>query len=67
MEHSQLYFKITSLPNDLKSEVIDFIDFLMKKRKKEVEKKKPKFGCAKGEIFISPDFDEPLDDFKEYT
>lgn len=66
MEQSQLYFKITALPSNLKSEVIDFIDFLMKKRKKEVGNKKPKFGCAKGEIFISPDFDEPLDDFKEY-
>jgi len=36
------------------------------KKKKEIKKKKPKFGCAKGQIYISPDFDEPLDDFKEY-
>ncbi len=28
--------------------------------------KKPIFGCAKGEIHITPDFDEPLEDFKEY-
>ena len=66
MEHIQLYTKITSLPNDIKSEVNDFIDFLMTKKKKEIKKKKPKFGCAKGQIYISPDFDEPLDDFKEY-
>ena len=26
----------------------------------------PKFGCAKGQIFTSPDFDEPVEDFKEY-
>lgn len=26
-----------------------------------------KFGCAKGESFyMAPDFDAPLDDFKEY-
>ncbi len=26
-----------------------------------------KFGCAKGETFyMAPDFDAPLDDFKEY-
>jgi len=56
----QLYTKISSLPNDIKSEVNDFIDFLMTKKKKEIKKKKPIFGCAKGQIFISPDFDEPL-------
>jgi len=66
MDHMQLYTKITSLPNDIKSEVNDFIDFLMIKKKKEIKKKKPIFGCAKGQIFISPDFDEPLDDFKDY-
>ncbi len=66
MEHLQLYTKISSLPNDIKSQVNDFIDFLMSQKKKEIEKKKPKYGCAKGQIYISPDFDEPLDDFKEY-
>jgi len=24
------------------------------------------FGCAKGEFIISDDFDEPLEDFKDY-
>ena len=66
MEQIQLYTKINSLPSDIKSEVNDFIDFLMIKKKRELNKKKPKFGCAKGQIYISPDFDEPLDDFKEY-
>ena len=59
MEHTQLYTKINSLPDDIKSEINDFIDFLM-------TKKKPKFGCAKGQIYISPDIDKPLDNFKEY-
>jgi hypothetical protein len=66
MEQVHLYTKIGYLPTDLKSEVSDFIDFLLSKRKKEIKKKQPKFGCAKGEIYMSPDFDEPLDDFKEY-
>ncbi len=30
------------------------------------EKPCPKFGSAKGLIEISDDFDEPLEDFKEY-
>jgi hypothetical protein len=66
MEHTHLYTKISSLPNDIKSEINDFIDFLLKKRKKEIKKKKPKFGCAKGQIYMSPDFDEPLEDFNPY-
>ena len=66
MEHIQLYTKLSYLPSDLKSEVNDFIDFLLSKRKKENKKKIPTFGCAKGQIYLSPDFDEPLEDFKEY-
>jgi len=33
-----------------------------------IEEKKPqrKLGTAKGKIIVSPDFDEPLNDFKEY-
>ena len=27
----------------------------------------PKAGSAKGKVWMSPDFDEPLDDFAEYT
>ena len=66
MEQIQLYTKLSYLPADLKSEVNDFIDFLLSKRKKEIKKKMQKFGCANGQIYISPDFDDPLDDFKEY-
>ena len=64
MEQIQLITKLNHLPDDLKSEVNDFIDFLLSKR--EMKLKIPKFGCAKGQIYISPDFDEPLDDFKDY-
>ena len=67
MTHLQLYTKIKHLPSDLKSEVSDFIDFLLSKRKETNNLNQPKFGCAKGQIHISPDFDEPLEDFNEYT
>lgn len=66
MEQIQLYTKLIRLPADLKSEVNDFIDFLLNKRKAQLKNKSPKFGCAKGQIYTSPDFDEPLDDFKDY-
>ncbi len=32
-----------------------------------VDKALPKFGSAKGQIWLSDDFDEPLESFKEYT
>jgi len=66
MESLQLYKKINSLSGDLKKEVNDFVDFLLSKKKSRIRKKQPKFGSAKGQIYISPDFDEPLDDFKNY-
>ena len=28
--------------------------------------KTPRFGCMKGKIWMAEDFDEPLEDFKEY-
>jgi hypothetical protein len=68
MTDLKLYTKISSLPNNLKLEVIDFVDFLSSK-KKNVEnsmKKKRVFGYAKDSIFIKSEFDEPLEDFKEY-
>lgn len=67
MNYSQLYTKISILPEDLKSEVNEFVDSLLKRVKRENKKRKPKYGCAKGQIFVSPDFDAPIDDFKEYT
>ena len=66
MEQAQLFTKISYLPTELKIQVNDFVDFLLSKRKKEAKKKQPKYGCAKGQIYMSPDFDEPLEDFKEY-
>ena len=27
----------------------------------------PQFGCLAGKIWLAPDFDEPLEDFKEYS
>jgi hypothetical protein len=27
---------------------------------------RPRFGCLAGKIELSPDFDEPLEDFREY-
>ncbi|MDQ3846361.1 MAG: DUF2281 domain-containing protein [Bacteroidota bacterium] len=66
MDNIILYSKLATLPEHLKAEVSDFIDFLTMKEKKEKEIKKPTFGSGKGMFVMKPDFDEPLNDFKEY-
>lgn len=62
-----LIAKIEKLPLEKQTEVEDFIDFLVSKTQKESNpERKPVFGSFKGKIIMSEDFDEPLDDFKEY-
>ncbi|MCU0327037.1 MAG: DUF2281 domain-containing protein [Spirosomaceae bacterium] len=59
-----LLSKLSSLPQNLKIEVMDYIEFLEKKYKNS--KPHPKAGCMKGTFKMADDFDAPLDDFKEY-
>lgn len=66
MSFTSLFSKIHMLPDDLKAELNEFVDALLKRRQKALKDKTPKFGSAKGQITMSPDFDDPLDDFKEY-
>ena len=66
MESISLYTKINSLPERLKSEVSDFVDFLIVKKNTDKKTGNRKAGFLKGKIEISPDFEKPLDDFKEY-
>ena len=66
MTDLQLYTQISSLPADLKKEVSDFVEFLKQKAKPKTRLKKRQLGAAKGLIVMSRDFDEPLEDFKEY-
>ena len=66
MTDTQLYRQISSLPGDLKKEALDFVEFLKSKTKSVKKIKERKFGFAKNFFKLSPDFDEPLEDFKEY-
>jgi hypothetical protein len=50
----------------LQDELILFLDFLLSKQQTEQTQKVPQFGCAKGKIKMSENFDEPLEDFKDY-
>ncbi len=68
MTDISLYTKITSLPTNLKNEVLDFVDFLIAKKKNSTKKQKKQrqFGYAKNAIKIKPGFDDPIEDFKDY-
>ncbi|NII85431.1 DUF2281 domain-containing protein [Pedobacter riviphilus] len=70
--------KLETLPESMVNEVEDFIDFLKAKHSKTfpkskseekniVEEPKGLYGAAKGTIlYISDDFNEPLDELKDY-
>jgi len=74
MDTLLLQSKFERLPEHLKKQVLDYIEFLMSREEKviprqDVEKStriKPGFGGAKGMFVMSPDFDEPLEDLKMY-
>jgi hypothetical protein len=66
MDNVLLYTKLLSLPDDMKSEVANFIDLLLDKSKKNPKKRKAKFGSAKGIFKMEKNFDDPIEDFKDY-
>lgn len=69
MTDKSLILEIQQLPESLKEEVMHFIAFLKKEYSNQPaapEKGKSTFGSAKGKYQLSPDFDEPLEDFKDY-
>ncbi len=67
VEDDVIYSTIAKLPDDMKKEVNDFAEFLLQKAALAKRKPKPEFGSGKG-LFgkMSDDFDEPLEDFKDY-
>ena len=67
MSNRVLYSKMQMLQSDdLKSDLLKYLEFLLTKQSNESKKRIPVFGSAKGTFKMSADFDEPLDDFKEY-
>lgn len=65
--------EIHTLPDNLKEEVLHFVQFLKQKTQNETseepktpKKRERKFGGAKGMFVMTEAFDEPLEDFAEY-
>lgn len=66
-EEQLILSRIQQLPEQLKQEVLHYIEFLQAKYNAQNRKpKKRKAGSAKGKFELAPDFDAPLEDFKEY-
>lgn len=65
-EEQLILSRIQQLPEQLKQEVLHYIEFLQAKYNAQNRKpKKRKAGSAEGKFEIAPDFDAPLEDFKE--
>jgi len=62
--------KLAELPESLQTEVLHYIEFLIEKQAKNSTQEKPTkrggLGMWKGKIWMSDDFDEPLEDLKDY-
>lgn len=62
--------EIKQLPETLQQEVLRFVSFLKQEHQSEVKQentsKERTFGRSKGKYILSEDFDEPLEDFKDY-
>ncbi len=66
-EEKLILSQIQQLPEQLKQEVLHYAEFLQAKYNAQNPKvKNRKAGSAKGKFKLAPDFDAPLEDFKEY-
>lgn len=69
--------KLEALPDSLQTEVMHYIEFLFEKYVKnsppsqpeaveELTEKRHGYGSMAGQIIMSDDFDEPLEELEEY-
>ena len=62
--------ELHTLSENLKQEVLHYIQFLKQKQAEQLEvsepRKKRQAGSAKGKFVMAEDFDAPLEDFAEY-
>lgn len=71
MLHKLILQELQLLPELAQQEVLNFLLYTKSKyhgkfnlQKKEV--KRPTFGCGSVKVTMAKDFDEPIEDFKEY-
>ena len=67
------YIQLDSLPEEVRKKAIEFIASLMEQWERKNATPDPKrkskmvAGLAEGKVTVPDDFNEPMDDFKEYT
>ena len=68
MTNERIIKELNILPEHLKVQVFNYIRFLKSPNLVQDKPKstKPKFGFGKYKVELSPDFDAPLEDFKDY-
>jgi len=69
MSTTEILTQLSKLPEEKKKSVSDYIAFLISQADEENKgkpKPRPVFGSGKGMFIMSSDFDDPLEDFKEY-
>lgn len=61
---------VEQLPIALQEEVLHYSEYLLSRHRKENfpkgKKKRGALGALKGKIWMADDFDEPLEEMKEY-
>jgi galactose-1-phosphate uridylyltransferase len=68
---TEIFQTIVKLPDSLKKELLNYAEYLLEKHKKtessqeEIEQVHG-YGSWAGQIIMSDDFDQPLEDMKEY-
>ncbi len=65
MSWNEILEKVKHLSPSLQKELADYLEQRLLHLQASGNKK-PVFGSAKGMFVVKPDFNEPLEDFKEY-
>jgi Protein of unknown function (DUF2281) len=72
MSQVELLEKFNQLPESLQKQVLSYVSTLVEQNAEEQaklersSKRRNGFGILKGRIKMAEDFDEPLEDFKDY-
>lgn len=65
IEEKEILKQLEKLPAEMRLEVLHYVEFLQTKLEKQLRKPR-RAGSAEGKYTLAPDFDAPLEDFKEY-
>ena len=61
-----VYQHLLDLPEAIAAEVLDFVQFLEHKQARASAQQPRIQGTAQGQVWVAPDFDAQLSDFRDY-